>query len=108
MRGRRAFLVPADVQPRTGKVDLVPTQVDQLRRPQPMAVGNQDDGGVSVPPAVPLGRLDKRVDLSRRQVLTGAQSLFGRRSGVAGATVRFSVTGDTNESTGFAMEFNPS
>jgi hypothetical protein len=38
-----------------------------------MAVGNKDHGGVPVPPAVPLGRLDKRVNLGWRQVFAGAQ-----------------------------------
>jgi hypothetical protein len=38
-----------------------------------MPVGHQDHGGVAVAVAVLLCRLDKRVNLGRRQVLTGAE-----------------------------------
>jgi hypothetical protein len=38
-----------------------------------MAVGHQDHGGITVPPAVLTGGLDQGIDLGRREVLAGAQ-----------------------------------
>jgi hypothetical protein len=54
----RPALHPAHVQQRRVHVDLVPAQIAELGRAQPMAVGDQNHGGVAVTPPVPLGRLD--------------------------------------------------
>ena len=40
MGGRRALLGPADVQDGVGEIDLIPTQVYKLGRPQTVAEGD--------------------------------------------------------------------
>ena len=42
-----------------GKIDGVPPQRDQLARPQPVPVGDQDPGGVAVAIAVLPGGSDQ-------------------------------------------------
>ena len=42
---RHAFLGPAYVQDGVGEIDLIPTQVDKLGRPQAVAEGDKDHGG---------------------------------------------------------------
>ena len=71
MGGRRALLDPPDVQDGVGEIDLIPTQVDKLGRPQTMAEGNQDHGGIPVTPAIGLGGIDQPIDLGAGQVLPG-------------------------------------
>ena len=55
-----------------GKVDGVPAQRDQLARPQAMAVGDQDHGGVAVAIAVLASCRDQPIDLGVGQVLARA------------------------------------
>ena len=55
-----------------GKIDGVPAQRDQLARPQAMAVGDQDHGGVAVAIAVLASCRDQPIDLGVRQVLARA------------------------------------
>src|SRR5262249_8793327 len=46
--GRRALFAPADVQPAGVDLDLVPLQIAKLGSSKPVAVGQQDHGGVPV------------------------------------------------------------
>jgi len=75
---RRPVLDPADVEDGGTEFDLVPTEIAQLGRPQPVAEGDQDHGGVPVPMSVGLGHLDQGGDLAGRQVLAGPK--FGVRA----------------------------
>src|SRR4029077_15504795 len=70
--GLRAALEPAHMEAAMGKIDGVPAQRDQLARPQAMAVGNQDHGGVAVAIAVLVSCRDSAVDLGVGQVLARA------------------------------------
>ena len=70
---RRAVLDPPDVEDGGPELDLVPSQVAQLGRSQAMPEGDQDHGGVPVPVAVGLGRLDQGLDLAGGEVLPGAK-----------------------------------
>ena len=78
MRRRRALLHAADMQARAGEVDLVPSQVHQLGRPQAVAEGDEDGGGVAVAMAVAASRLHQPLDLRLGQVFAGPQ--FGIRA----------------------------
>jgi hypothetical protein len=51
------------------EIDLLPSQVADLRRPQPVPVGHKDHAGVSVTVAIVLCRLDQLLNLSLSQVL---------------------------------------
>ena len=71
MGGRRALLSPSDVQDGVGKIDLIPAQVYKLGRPQAVAEGDKDHGGIPVTPAIGLGGTDQPIDLGAGQVLAG-------------------------------------
>src|SRR5450631_2202140 len=60
------------------EVDLVPAQVADLGRPQPVPEGEQDHGRVTMAMPVALGGLDHCLDLARRQVLSSPE--FGVRT----------------------------
>jgi hypothetical protein len=64
----RSILCPPDVEHRTVEVDLVPTQIADLGRPQTVTVGQQDHGGVAMTVAIALGGLEQRLYLGRRQM----------------------------------------
>jgi hypothetical protein len=66
-----ALFDPADVQRGRPEVDLIPAQVEQLGHSQPMAVGDEDHGGVAMAPAVVFGFRHKPFDLSLGQVHAG-------------------------------------
>jgi hypothetical protein len=83
------------------EVDLVPAQVTRLGGAQSVPEDQEDHGGVPLPVAVGLGRVDQGLDLARRQVLPGAK--LGVRSPL-GATVRFTSVGATSLRLDFAME----
>ena len=70
--GLRAALEPAHMEAAMGKIDGVPAQRDQLARPQAMAVGDQDHGGVAVAIAVLASCRDQPIDLGIGQVLARA------------------------------------
>ena len=53
------------------EIDLIPTQVDKLGRPQAVAEGNKGHGAVTMTPAVTLGGIDQPIDLGAGQVLPG-------------------------------------
>src|SRR5204862_5999067 len=64
-------LQPVDVQMCSGEIHLVPAQRHQLADPEPMAEGNEDHGGVAIPPAPPLARcLHQSIDLGLVEILT--------------------------------------
>ena len=46
-----------------GEIDLIPTQVYKLGRPQAVAEGDKDHGGIPVTPAIGLGGIDQPIDL---------------------------------------------
>ena len=69
MGGRRSLLGPAYVQDGVGAIDLIPTQVYKLGRPQAMAEGDKDHGGIPVTPAIGLGGINQPIDLGAGQVL---------------------------------------
>jgi len=69
MGGRRALLGPADVQDSVGEIDLIPTQVDKLGRPQAVAEGDKDHGSIPVTPAIGLGGTDLPIDLGAGLIL---------------------------------------
>ena len=71
MGGGRALLGPADVQDGVAEIDLIPAQVDKLGRPQAVAEGDKDHGGIPVTPAIGLGGIDQPIDLGASQVLPG-------------------------------------
>ena len=77
MGARRALLDPANVQSGRGKIDLVPTQVHEFGRAQPVPVGRKDHGGVPVAVAVALSRLHQALDFGFRQIFAGAQFAVG-------------------------------
>jgi hypothetical protein len=66
-------------------------------------VGQQHHGGVAVAVSIGLGGIRQALDLGIGQISRVRNSAFGRRSGVA--TVRLSVSGDTNLRCDFAMIF---
>ena len=69
----RPLLGPANCQRRVIEVDLVPTQVDKLRGPQAVPVGQQHHGGVAVAVSIGLGRLCQLRHLGVGQILPGPQ-----------------------------------
>ena len=66
---RRALLGPPYVQDGVGEIDLIPTQVHKLGRPQAVAEGDKDHGGIASTPAIGLGGIDQPIDLGAGQVL---------------------------------------
>ena len=73
MRARRPILDPPHVEHCATEVDLVPAQVADFARPEPVPEGDQDHGRVPMAVAVGLGGLDQRLDLAGRQVLARAK-----------------------------------
>jgi hypothetical protein len=53
------------------KIDIVPAHGDKLAGAQPMAVGEQDRGGVPMTPTVVAGGVHELLDLPLGQILTG-------------------------------------
>jgi hypothetical protein len=63
------------------KIDLIPAERAQLGDAQPVAVGDQDHGGIAVPvPVLPCGA-DQALDFSGGQVFAGAALGVGNRPG---------------------------
>ena len=88
-----AALAPTDVQDRAIEIDLIPAQVHDLGRAQPVPEGDQDHGRIAVPVAVLPRRSHQRLDLLLGQVFAGSQVAFLARRGI---TVRFSMAGVTS------------
>ena len=72
MGGRRALLGPAYVQDGVGEIDLIPTQVYKLGRPQTVAEGDEDHGAIPMTPAIGLGGIDQPIDLSAGSDVPGS------------------------------------
>ena len=67
-------LGPAYMQAPGGEVDVVPTQRDQFRRSQTVAIGDQDGRGIPMPVSVLLGGLDEPLDLPFGQIFPTASA----------------------------------
>ena len=52
-------------------VNAAIAQVNKLGRPQTVAEGDKDHGGIPVTPAIGLGGIDQPIDLGAGQVLPG-------------------------------------
>jgi hypothetical protein len=61
-----AILDPADVEDGGAEPNLIPAQVAQFGRSQPVPKGDQDHGGVPVPVPICLGGLDQSLYFARR------------------------------------------
>jgi hypothetical protein len=59
------------------EMDLLPTQIDQFRRPEPVAVGQQDHRGVAVRVPIALGPVDQRFNLVATQIFAGPKLAIG-------------------------------
>ena len=82
---RSAALDAAYVHFGTIKIDLVPAQVNQLRDPQAVARGDQDQGCVAMAVAIGPGSLDQALDLVPGEVFPGPD--LQRFWGEAGAAL---------------------
>src|SRR5215831_6604475 len=67
--GFRSLFRAADANAAVLEVDRVPSKRDELHRPQPMTVGEQDHGPVAVGVAVEAGGGDQLGHLAVRQIL---------------------------------------
>jgi len=65
-------LGPTDVHDGAIEAHLIPTQVAELGRPEPMAEGDEDNGRIPVTVAVSLGGLDQGVDPRRASNARGS------------------------------------
>ena len=73
MNARGPSLGPADMQTPGGELGLVPLQIAHLGGAQPMAVGDQDHGGVAMPvPARLAGHLHQLLDLFAGLIFPGS------------------------------------
>src|SRR6516165_11399171 len=72
MNGFGTALDATDMQTPVSKVDGVPAQGDQLGDAQPMSIGDQDHGGVTVAVTVAGGHLDEAIYLAVGKVLARA------------------------------------
>src|SRR6266704_4432329 len=64
-----AILDPANANRLLHEINLVPLQPDQLARPQPVSIGEQDRGGIAMPIATALlGNRHQLLDLGLGQV----------------------------------------
>src|SRR5262249_41607181 len=67
-----AAFEPPDMQAAMGEVDGVPAQRHQLGRPQPVPVGDQDHGRITVAVTIPSGGGNQAGNLAVGEVLAGA------------------------------------
>jgi len=94
-------LGPTDMHDGAIEAHLVPAQVANLGRPEPVPKGDQDHGRIPMTVAVSLRGLDQGVDLAGCQCSRVLSSAFGRR---VGATVRKISVGTTNFSAELSNE----
>jgi hypothetical protein len=73
VRARRAVLDPADVEHGAVEVDLVPSEVADLGRPQAVPVSEEHHGRVSVAVPVSPRGLNQPLDLAGGEVLPGPE-----------------------------------
>jgi hypothetical protein len=87
VRRGHAVLQTRDVHQAGLEIDLLPTHRDELRDPEPVPVGEEDERSIARTVAAHLARgLQELLDLRRRQVLAGApikirSSAWGDRRG---------------------------
>src|SRR5215467_12990960 len=75
-----------NVQAALGQFDLLPLQVADLRRPQAMAVGDQDHGRVAMPIAAVLARaVHQALDLALGEIASLDCQVYGGWSAVLGS-----------------------
>jgi hypothetical protein len=79
---RRSTLDPAHREGRSREVDLIPSKVSQFARPEPVAIGHRDHGGVTVPPAIALGRIGPRCYLGISEIFPAPQFGVGASAGM--------------------------
>src|SRR5262245_4791471 len=72
MNGGFAALAPPHMQPARGQVEVIPAQPDKLAGAQPMAISEQDGGGVTMALAVLPGSLHQPLDLAPGHVFAWA------------------------------------
>src|SRR5262245_7024393 len=68
---RAPALGAAHMQLAGAEIDIVPAQGDKLASAQPVAVGEQDRGGVPMTPTVAIGGVHELLDLPLGQILAG-------------------------------------
>jgi len=109
MGAGRAILDPANVEHRSVKVHLIPTEVANLGSPQSVPGGDHNHRSVPMAPPVLLGRLNQSVDLAGRQMLAGceAERSVDVREGFS-STVRKISVGVLNSTVDFSKEIIPS
>jgi hypothetical protein len=73
-------LAPADGHGCGIEINLIPAQIDQLRRSEAMPICHQDHAGVPVAVAIVPGRLHQLLDLGLSQVFAAAQLGIGLAS----------------------------
>jgi hypothetical protein len=84
---------------RRTEIDLVPAQVADLGRPEPVPKRDQDHSGIAVTVAVGLCGFDQGFDLAGRQVLPGAK-LGTTRPTLGGAEAARAVDRPNNRQLG--------
>ena len=62
---------------------MIPSKVSQFARPEPVAIRNRDHGGVTVPPAIALGRIGLRCYLGISEIFPARQFGVGASAGNA-------------------------
>jgi hypothetical protein len=73
MSARCSILDTADVKYRAIEIDLIPPQVADLSRLEPVTEGEQDHGRVPMAIAIGLGGFGQSIDLAGRQVFWRAK-----------------------------------
>src|SRR5499427_6021333 len=75
-----------NVQAALGELDLLPSQVADLRRPQAVAIGDQDHGRVAMPIAAVLARaVHQALDLALGEIASLDCQVYGGWSAVLGS-----------------------
>src|SRR5262245_25249061 len=69
VHARCAVLESSNVQSTGVQLDLVPLEVAELGRSEPVTVGEQDHRAIAVPVAIPAGGIHQPIDLGLGQVL---------------------------------------
>src|SRR5262245_43028154 len=72
-----SLLAPVNVQAGSVELNLLPAQIDKLRRAQAVPEGSQDHGCIAMAVPVRLGRRQEPLDLRLGQMLTGSVCAIG-------------------------------
>jgi hypothetical protein len=100
MDGWHAVLLEACVV----QIDLAPAQIDELGRPQAVAIGHEDHGRVTMAMTVLARGLHQHLDLIGLRYSRVRRSAFFRLRGV---TVRFTMAEPTTFRCGFLTRIPP-